>query len=169
MQFIKSASALFLVFCVPFAATSKIDKAKQIAEFSGLRIIIEKQKQLSASQNIAQTKQGLEGIKKSIQIADQDFWKQIDNSFEMFCKNVSNLINTDSAIIKWAEIYAQEYTESELDSLLAFYKTSLGQKCLKNDLIVSEKWQEYVSQVSSGKLKQISETFHENLNSFCSK
>jgi len=169
MQFVRISSLILSMLFITFASSNKIETAKQLAEIMGLKQILQNQSKLTSTQVSEQTKTGLGNMHKTIHITDQSFWNEMDSAFAEFGRSASLSINVDSAISKWAELYAQEFTEGALDSSIAFYKSSLGQKILSAELRVTGKWQESINSMISEKISQCSSILQNRIQKIISK
>ncbi|WP_418263061.1 DUF2059 domain-containing protein [Flavobacterium faecale] len=108
---IKIYTVLFLfLFTIGFSQTSKTKTAaiKELLELTG-----------SAKMGVQLGQTILANFKKSQPNVPEEFWNEAQKEF-----NAENLIEL------LIPIYESNYTESEINGLIAFYQTSLGKKVI---------------------------------------
>ena len=140
-------AAVFL-FALPHAHADEASKRAKIEEmFTVLRM--ESLMNQMMSQGMAQ---GRETVKQMmgdtpITAADQ---KIIDDSTAKMVAVVSDILSWEKLKPAYVDLYASAYTEEEVDGILAFYKSSVGQTLLaktpelitKSSAIVNGRMQE---------------------------
>ena len=80
-----------------------------------------------------------------------EFWNEFSKSFDTLVKGRSGEI-----VLRLAPIYAGHYTEAELDTIIAFYKSSAGQKVvqegqsvLQEGMKASQDWSNEIAQAAA--------------------
>lgn len=108
---------VFLIGVTGFAQTSKEAKIKELIEVTGVSKIA-----VQGAQQFVNT------YKENYKDIPDEFWNG-------FLKEVS----TEEFSKLYIPIYSKYYTESDLDELIKFYKTPIGQKTISNmPLIMNE-------------------------------
>ncbi|WP_294310731.1 DUF2059 domain-containing protein [uncultured Chryseobacterium sp.] len=113
---IKKVTAAFFIFAgtFVFAQSAKEAKVKELIEVIG----VSKMASLGA-------KQFIDAYKENYKMIPDEFWNE-------FLKEVSS----EEFSKLYIPIYAKYYSESDLDELIRFYKTPLGQKIITNTPLI---------------------------------
>jgi len=111
-----TAAVLIFVGTIAFAQSSREVKVKELMEVMGV-----------SKMTVQSTKQFINTFKENYKDIPDQFWD--DFLKEISSKEFSNL---------YVSIYAKYYTESELDELIKFYRTPIGQKVIANTPLIME-------------------------------
>lgn len=108
---------VFLIGVTGFAQTSKEAKIKELIEVTGV------------------SKMAVQGAQQFVNTYKENYKDIPDEFWNGFLKEVS----TEEFSKLYIPIYSKYYTESDLDELIKFYKTPIGQKTISNmPLIMNE-------------------------------
>ncbi|MDQ1163494.1 hypothetical protein QE422_003862 [Chryseobacterium sp. SORGH_AS 447] len=108
------AAVLIFVSIITFAQSSRETKAKELIEVTGV------------------SKMAVQGAKQFVSTFKENYKNIPDVFWDDFMKEVSS----EEFSNLYIPIYAKYYTESELDELIRFYKTPIGQKVLVNTPLI---------------------------------
>ncbi|MCL2635072.1 MAG: DUF2059 domain-containing protein [Betaproteobacteria bacterium] len=67
-------------------------------------------------------------FKKQVPEADGAVWQEIEAAYQAFVDTAEPNWTVEEAVGIWAEHYGAQLTEAELDQILIFYKSPIGQK-----------------------------------------
>ena len=122
-----------------FAQNSKTDKLKQLLELQG-----------SAEMGETVIKTMIEAYKKAYPKVDPKIWDEFTT--EMKGNEMISLV---------IPIYDKYYTESDIDELIAFYKTPIGKKSIElmpvimqESMAVGQEWGKKIAEKITKKLKE---------------
>jgi hypothetical protein len=108
---------VLLIGVTGFAQTSKEAKIKELIEVTGV------------------SKMAVQGAQQFVNTYKENYKDIPDEFWNGFLKEVS----TEEFSKLYIPIYSKYYTESDLDELIKFYKTPIGQKTISNmPLIMNE-------------------------------
>jgi len=114
----------------PAAGTSREDKVRALMQAQGMLQMLEQQ--LEAGKE--------EGRKQVQQVSDQmmqrinppaEFQGKFRKAFEDYAMAMNAPWGAKEIVDVWAKAYGSRFTDKELDGLLAYYKSPLGQKDVK--------------------------------------
>lgn len=133
--------ALLLTASYAFAdEASKTAKLKELAKIQGLNEIIEQQRsycqeqiKIIAPKMLHEVKTQFPGLKKTTLAA-------LENAYRKFLNAAKPAWTTEEAVNAWSLYYGLNVTEDELDSILAFYKSPIGQKGTEAAKIAMQQW-----------------------------
>ncbi|WP_294288946.1 DUF2059 domain-containing protein [uncultured Chryseobacterium sp.] len=113
---IKKITAAIFIFAgsLSFAQSSKEVKVKELIQVVGV------------------SKLAVQGVKQFISTFKENYKEVPDAFWNDFLKEVSS----EEFSNLYVPIYSKYYTESELDELIRFYKTPLGQKIITNTPLI---------------------------------
>jgi hypothetical protein len=115
----------------PFACADDASRAARIAELMRLT---------GVAQGLAESRlAGQAAARKTIEsISEQMIAKfpdipprertQIENAAKQFLRDVDKSFDQDEAVRTWGRLYSQNLTDADLDAILAFYRSPVGQK-----------------------------------------
>ncbi len=121
---------LLVAFPVTTMAENKEDKIKQLMEAQGLISMFESQLEMGKVQSKKAGKQMLDQFLSQIN-PDEEFQARFSAAFNNYMDNVRAPWGAEEIVSVWGEYYGQHFTEKELDSLVDFYTSSIGQKEVK--------------------------------------
>ncbi|BFM12673.1 hypothetical protein R50072_28260 [Simiduia litorea] len=121
---------LLAVFPVFSMAGDKEDKIRQLMEAQGLLSMFESQLEMGKVQSEKVGKQMMDQLLSQIN-PNEEFQARFSAAFNNYMGKVTAPWGADEIVSVWGQYYGQHFTEKELDSLVDFYTSSIGQKEVK--------------------------------------
>jgi len=138
---------------------SKTAKLKELAKIQGLEEIIERQKSYSQEQvkiiapkMLKEAKTQFPGLKKATLAA-------LENAYHKFLNASKPTWTTEDAVKAWSIYYGLHVTEEELDSILAFYKSPIGQKDAEAAKIAMQQWAIFIIEKNNATLEKAAQAY----------
>ena len=116
-----------VLVCSSAYAADREDKIKTLMEAQGLLITIEQQLDLARVQNKEQAERFMDQVMSQLD-PSPEFRSRFEDAFNKFIKAVEMPWGTDEIVEVWAKYYGEKFTDEELDQLIEFYSSKLGQK-----------------------------------------
>ena len=116
-----------VLVCSSAYAADREDKIKTLMEAQGLLITIEQQLDLARVQNKEQAERFMDQVMSQLD-PSPEFQSRFEDAFNKFIKAVEMPWGTDEIVEVWAKYYGEKFTDEELDQLIEFYSSKLGQK-----------------------------------------
>lgn len=160
MVFRFAVIALLLTASYAFAdEASKAAKLKELAKIQGLHEIIEQQRaysheqvKLIAPKMLQEAKTQFHGLKKTTLVA-------LENSYQKFLNATKPAWTTEDAVNAWGVYYGLHVTEDELDSILAFYRSPIGQKDAEAAKIAMQQWAIFFMEKNNATVEKATQTY----------
>lgn len=135
---LKSIAAVLILAAIPSFAhaddKTKMAKIQELFEVSKMHALITQSQQLTMQRVKSGMLQRLYGIKLN---ADQQ--ERLNDFLDKIETVVTDAMDWKTLEPQYAKIYADAYTEQQIDDLLAFYKSPTGQVMVqKNPILMSE-------------------------------
>jgi hypothetical protein len=140
-----------LILTITVFSDSKKNKIYTIAKIEGLYEIVNEQRIQLESNILKQTDLLVEQLKKQTNInkkAQEEILKVTQRNMESIKNDFDSV---DTLIGKWVDLYSEQVSEQDVDSLLAFYHSSSGQRSIKASKIAAKAWGTYIMQRSQEK------------------
>ena len=152
--------ALLLTASYAFAdEASKAAKLKELAKIQGLHEIIEQQRSYSheqvkliAPKMLQEAKTQFPGLKKTTLAA-------LENSYQKFLNAAKPAWTTEEAVNAWGVYYGLHVTEDELDNILVFYKSPIGQKDAEAAKIAMQQWAIFFMEKNNATVEKATQTY----------
>jgi hypothetical protein len=109
------------------AAADRNAKVRDLLQAQGLLEILEEQLASGKEQGREQASQMLGSILKRLD-PPQEFQKRFKVAADKFIAEIEPPFTADDVVEQFAKSYAPVFSDSELDQLLTYYKSPLGQK-----------------------------------------
>jgi hypothetical protein len=143
----RSFIAAFLLQTSIFAGNAvgadKNSKILFLAKIQGLYEMVNEQ--YKANQTASEAYYKTEIAK--INIIDPQLKKKITEALEAFVIDlIKSSASTDSIVTKWAELYSKQVTEKEVDQIIKYYQSPIGQKDVLASKVAMSQWAEYIRQ-----------------------
>ncbi|OGW31820.1 MAG: hypothetical protein A2X54_10255 [Nitrospirae bacterium GWF2_44_13] len=136
-----SVILLLLTASYAFAGeASKAAKLKELAKIQGLHEIIEQQRSYSHEQVKLIAPKMLREAKKQFPALKKTTIAALENSYQKFLNATKPAWTTEEAVNAWGVYYGLHVTEDELDNILAFYKSPVGQRAAEAGKIAMQQW-----------------------------
>lgn len=170
MKPIKSASIVFFVFILLFSnfciadELAKEQKLVELMKLNGLYELLENQMEVGKKQAEDVGPKMMEEFRANLPGLGEKYWAQMNSAYQEFIQTCSTPAwSIDEAVKTYADLYGQNITEDELDQILDFYKSPIGQK----DILASQKavplWSEYLGRKNMDLLQENSKIFVQEL------
>lgn len=137
------------------AVADRTAKITQIIEAQGVRRML--QQQLEQSQKIAK-EIGNDVYKKLLAekgIAQDKADPRLEKIFEKHMERSTSLFTADELTERWIKAYGNDLTDTDLDTILAYYRSSAGQKEVQANLATSEQFAKNLSLESKRRFKAV--------------
>lgn len=121
---------LLAVFPVCVMAGDKEDKIRKLMEAQGLLSMFESQLEMGKAQSEKAGRQMMDQLLSQIN-PNEEFQARFSAAFNNYMGKVTAPWGAEEIVSVWGQYYGQHFTESELDSLVEFYTSSIGQKEVK--------------------------------------
>lgn len=132
MNLLKSLLAgLSLALCVSaFAASEREALIKQLMQTQGLIELFQSQMQQEVERRKAFAKQALKEATRDLN-PSVDFQNRFDMAYANFIERVQKNVTESELVSLWGSYYGKYFSLKELETLLVFYSSNLGQKDLR--------------------------------------
>lgn len=121
---------LLAVFPMFAMAGDKEDKIRQLMEAQGLLSMFESQLEMGKVQSEKAGKQMMDQLLSQIN-PNEEFQARFTAAFNNYMDKVTAPWGAEEIVSVWGQYYGQHFTEKELDSLVEFYTSPIGQKEVK--------------------------------------
>lgn len=139
-------------------AESKADKAARLVEAQGLLDGLTQQMEAGKSAAAQQGQRVLDQVLSSLH-PNEEFRRRFSDAFSAFLEQTSSPWTAEYLVEVYASYYGPHFTERELDQLIEFYASDLGQKDVQSTHSAIAQW-------SSHFQAQGQEIFEEALQSY---
>lgn len=116
-----------VLVCSSTYAADRDDKIKTLMEAQGLLVTIEQQLDSARVQNKEQAEIFMDQVMSQLN-PSPEFQSRFEDAFNRFIKAVEIPWATDKIVEVWGKYYGKKFTDEELDQLIDFYSSRLGQK-----------------------------------------
>jgi hypothetical protein len=136
----KPRTRILLIILLLFSAAAHADEASKRAKVRELFVLnqmedrIQRQKENAAAQSREMERQLTEGLELNSQ---QE--KLVLVCYEKINQTLAATLNWSKLEPAYEDVYAQTYTEEELDGVLAFYKSPAGKAYMAKTPIITDK------------------------------
>ncbi|QOK94338.1 DUF2059 domain-containing protein (plasmid) [Ralstonia pseudosolanacearum] len=121
------AMAVGIALSTSVAAADRTEKIQKLMQLQGLSQMFEQQlassREFSHKQADRTMAQVLAGLN-----ADAAYRKRFQDAMEAFIADMQPPLSAGEMIAIWSRVYGAKFTDAELDQLIAFYASPLGQK-----------------------------------------
>ena len=94
---------------------------------------------------------------------------EIDRAYKIFYKDIEPKWSIEDAIERYITLFAQYYTENEIEELLNLTKTPIYQKSLRISKEMGPKWDNWIKEQHKSVLDDAMPKFMEKYNSIVEK
>jgi hypothetical protein len=119
---------------------TKSAKLADLVKVTGLGDSIEKQKEECKHQAEALRPQIMQQLLETFPDTDKKFWSRFDAAYARFVDSSKPSWTTEEAVAMYARLYGEHVTEDELDQILTFYRSPIGQKDIVASHEAGPKW-----------------------------
>ena len=138
---------------------SKAKKLDELMKLTGLYNVIEQQRQAIGQQAEAFRLQILQEFKTNVPEVGQEVWEKFDAASAKFVAASKPSWTAEEAVKLYADLYGADITEDELDQILAYYKSPIGQKDIAASLAAVPKWTAFLTEKNQEVLQRNLQTF----------
>jgi hypothetical protein len=167
---VKGVSIVIFVFTLLFSnvcvadESTKEQKLVELMKLNGLYELLENQMDVGKKQAEDVGAKMMEEFRANLPGLGGSYWDQMNSAYQKFIQTCASPAWTiDEAVKKYADLYGQNITEDELDQILVFYKSPIGQK----DILASQRavplWTEYLGSKNMDLLQENYKTFVQEL------
>lgn len=121
-----------------------LDKIKRLMEHQGVLDILSLQKDLSTKESERYAKDFLNDISRDLKI-DGKNKKLLDDALSIYVDSLKNAWSPDDAVNKWGSLFGSQFSSREIDQLIDFYSSEVGQKEVRASQNVMEEFMGYLS------------------------
>lgn len=157
----KCLAVLILLVTIPAFAdqVSKDAKLAHLMELTGLRDMLKQQREDSFQQTMKIGQQMLTEFDKQVPGGDKEAMKSLKQAYEKFLTNASPSWTVEVAISAYARFYGEQLSESDVDQIVAFYESPVGQKDISADRSAFPKWTAFLAEKNEAAQKKATDAF----------
>jgi hypothetical protein len=115
------------VLSIRVSADTKTDKIKKVMEIQGQVQMWQEAIDSGKKQSEKLGETAMDQLMSNLS-PSSEFKKKFNDAFNIFLAKVQAPWTAAEIVDKWASFYGPQFTESELDQLIAFYSSDLGSK-----------------------------------------
>ncbi|MET1080495.1 MAG: DUF2059 domain-containing protein [Pseudomonas sp.] len=157
---------LFIILPLLFAthtfADAKSEKIGELMKAQGLLETWTQQIELGKKYNKKTSTDAIEQVLSKLNPSDE-FKKRLRIAADTFIKKTEAPWTPEKIVDVWAGFYGPEFTETELDQLIAFYRSPLGQKDIRASRKAVDNFSKYFQEASQPILEKATSDFVEEL------
>jgi len=124
--------------------TARRDKLDQLVEAQGYRDILEEQIEGGKNRTRQIHEQSMTQIRAELDPDKVDYLNRAIQAGDRFLEACEPLWNIDEWLRKWTDSYGESLTDSEIDSILAFYQSPAGRKDIEAGRAALQAWRGWV-------------------------
>ena len=117
----------FLIFSAGVKADVRQDSINRLMKAQGIVEIFEQQKQYGKIEGEKQARKILDQILSRMNPNDT-FRKRFSDAFMTYTKKIESPWSSEEITLAWAQYYGTKFSDAELNQLVEFYESPLGQK-----------------------------------------
>jgi len=142
---------------------SKAAKLKELAKIQGLHEIIEQQRLYSHEQVKLIAPKMLQEAKKQFPALKKTTVLALENAYQKFLNAAKPTWTTEDAVNAWSVYYGLHVTEEELDGILAFYNSPVGQRDAEAAKIAMQQWAIFFMEKNNVTVEKATQAYIEEL------
>lgn len=127
---LRHALLVILLIVLPAHAAPRDDKVRELMKAQGLMVLIEQQLESGKEESRKQVRQMSDQMFMRLK-PTAEYQDKFLRAFEDFVFSLNKTWSAGEMVEVWAKAYGSQFTDKELDGLLAYYKSPLGQKDVK--------------------------------------
>jgi len=143
---------------------SKAEKLKELMRVQGLYDMIEQQQMYSEAQAKSLEQQIMGNLENKYHGMIPEKKLAFKKATERFINYAKASWTVTDAVEAWQQYYGASVTEAELDQILAFYKSPIGQKHILATKMAMPKWNQYFAEKTQGTLEKAMQTYMKELD-----
>lgn len=154
------------IFVISFHASgeiSKEDKLRELMEIQGLNETLKTtQDQVSRqSQQVAENM--LAEFKRQLGSIDEELTSEMEGAMRRFISSSSGNWSVEDATEEWITLYGKNLTSGDLDEILAYYKSTAGQKDIAATNTAVPQWSSYLQSSSQKAMDEAHRSYMDEL------
>jgi hypothetical protein len=118
---------ILLLTTTAISAGNREDKIKSLMEAQGLLATFQQQLDMGRAQGRAQGQIILAEVLRNLSPPPK-YQKQLEEAFNNYIDALASPWSADELVAVWAQYFGAKFTDPELDKLIQFYSSELGQK-----------------------------------------
>lgn len=127
---LRLASLFFLTLSLSAQAAPRDDKIRDLMQAQGLLQMMETQLEAGKDESRKQVRQISDDLIARLK-PNAEYRDKFQQAFDGFVVSLNRAWRPGDLVEVWAKAYGSQFSDKELDSLLAYYKSPLGQKDVK--------------------------------------
>jgi hypothetical protein len=158
-------TCLFLMLAANASAdqSTKAAKIGRLMQLQGMTGLIQQQQAYVEEEVRAVGPQLIAEFKKQIPEINQTVLDELDAAFKVFVESTKPTWTADEAVADWGKRYGEQVTEAELDQIIAFYSSSVGQKDLAATAQAMPGWSAFLAEKNQKALESAMSAYVERL------
>jgi len=109
-------------------------------------------------------------LMKRFAVIPDGYWEIEQKAYDEMQKELEPFdFSTEVYVKKWAEFYGEELTEKEVNEVLKYYSSTIGQKDLAAQVRAAEKWNSFMAEGYESALEKAAKNYNATLNGFLKK
>jgi hypothetical protein len=167
MKFYAMAVILLLLSISNAYATTveKSEKINELMKIQGLYEIIEQQKSYCQEQAKSIGAKMLVQLKAQFSDLDLSISAPIEKATQRFIEMAKPTWTTEEAVAIFGELYGSNITEDDLDKIISFYKSELGQKDIQATKKAMPLWTKFFAEKNNAILEKASQAYFREIKS----
>jgi len=141
----------------------KESKLKELMKLQGLYEMIEQQQKYCQEQAKAIGPRMLEQLKKQMPGNDKAVIDELEKAYLKFIASAKPTWTVQEAVDAWAKYYGDQVTDNELDKILEFYRSPIGQKDVAASKSALPKWTAHFTTKNQQVLENATNAYIEDL------
>lgn len=121
---------VFSLVCCSVSAAPRDDKVRELMKAQGLMQMLEQQLEAGKEDSRKQVRQMSDQMFSRLK-PTPEYQDKFMKAFEDFVLSLHKAWSAGEMVEVWAKAYGSQFSDKELDGLLAYYKSPLGQKDVK--------------------------------------
>jgi hypothetical protein len=159
--------AVLVALCLGFATTvaSAADRASKIQalmEAQGLLQMFDQQMAMGRQQGRQQAQKMLDQVISSLEMPPK-FDARFRDAFDEYMKALESPWAPQDLVNVWADKYGRNFTDAELDQLVAYYTSPLGRKDVAASQAALPQFSDHFSELSKPIMEKATQTYVQRL------
>lgn len=143
-------------------ADSRTAKVRELMEAQGLLGMFQQQMEQGRAQGQQQAQQTIDQLLAAFDLPPE-FEDRLRDAHDEFIAALAPTWTAQDIVDKWAELYGAQFTDTEIDALVDFYTSPLGQKESSVSQQTLPAFTEYFANLSAPIMQNATEQFIQNL------
>lgn len=168
--FVFALLILLLNHVVVFAdEKSKREKTLNLMKHMGMYDVVNEQMMTMRQQNQTYAQKLRSSLQSEFPQMSESYYVEAENEIVNFLEQLDASLDTTKLVNKWAEIFSQYLSENEIEQLIEFYSSSIGQKYVLAAKKAIPEWTQYFLLEYQKNLERETKIFFQKLRQIASK